>query len=135
MNFAFDESRLAEYDDSELVSHILSSPRISPESRISIISPNLVAKQSSQRHTADELEGIRFAQQLRLRVPSIKRVIRKDRKVYIIMTRIRGMTMEAAWPTMTWFSTICTAFQLRHSIRIMRTRNSPTAGSLAPCGP
>ena len=76
------------------------------------------------------LRGIQFAQQLKLRVPSIKRVVRKDRDVYIIMTRIHGRTMEVAWPTMTWLSTIYVAFQLRHYVGVMRSRNSPTAGSL-----
>ena len=33
MNSTFDERRLAEYSDSELISHILSSPRI-PETRV-----------------------------------------------------------------------------------------------------
>jgi len=124
------ECRLAEYDDSELISHILSSPHISPDSVISIISSNLVAKHLSERDAAEELGGIRFAQQLKLRVPSIKRVVRKDRDVYIIMTRIHGRTMEVAWPTMTWLSTIYVAFQLRHYVGVMRSRTSSTAGSL-----
>ena len=112
MNFAFDECRLAEYEDSELISHILSSPRISPDSVISIISPNLIVKQFSERDAADELGGIQFAQQLKLRVLSIKRVVCKDRDVYIIMTRIHSRMMEVAWSIMIWFSTIYVAFQL-----------------------
>ena len=130
MNVAFDECRLAEYGDSELVSHIRSSPHMYPDSTTSIISPNLVAKHLTERDAADELRGMQFAQQLRLRVPSVKRVVREDRDVYIIMTHIRGRTMEVAWSTMTWFSTISLAVQLRRWVGIMRSRHSPTAGSL-----
>jgi Choline/ethanolamine kinase len=130
MDFTFNECRLAEYGESELISHILSSPRISPGSAVHIISPNLIAKHVLESSIADELEGIRFAQQLRLPVPGIKRVVRKARDAYIIMSRIHGRTMEAAWPNMSWLSTICTVFQLRHCIKTMRSRISPTAGSL-----
>lgn len=83
MNSVFDEHRLAEYADSELACHIHSSSRISPDYKVSIILPNLVAKHISKRDAADELEGIQFAQQLKLRVLSIKRVIHKDKDVYI----------------------------------------------------
>ena len=94
------------------------------------MSPNLIVKHVSEKNAEDELEGIRFAQQLRLRVPPIKRVVRKDRDVYIIMTHIHGTTMESAWRKMSWLATIWAAFQLRHCVRIMRSRTSPTAGSL-----
>jgi len=127
---AFDERRLAEYSDTELVAHILSSPRISPNSRLSILSLNLIVKQTRESDAADELEGMRFAQQLGLRVPSIKRVVHKDRDVCIIMTRIHGRTMEAAWPNMSWLLTIWVAIQLRCFVEIMRMSRSSTAGSL-----
>jgi len=77
--------------DSELVSHIRASPHT--DSRTSIISPNLVSKQLVKGDGAGELRGIQFAQQLGLRVPSVKRVVRQDDNVYIIMTRICGRTM------------------------------------------
>ena len=130
MNSAFDECRLTEYSDSELIAHIESSPRISPNSRLSILSPNLIVKYIRESYAADELEGMRFARRLGLHVPSIKRVVRKDRDVCIIMTRIHGRTMEAAWPNMSWFYTIWVAFQLRYFVTIMRKRHSSTAGSL-----
>lgn len=130
MDFAFDECRLAVYGDSELVGHILSSPRICQYSALYVISPNLVVKCVSKRRAADEVEGIRFAQRLRLRVPSVKRIIHKDGDVYVIMTRVHGRTIEAAWPEMSWWSTIRAAFQLRNYIRVMRSKSSPTAGSL-----
>lgn len=126
----FDESRLAEYGDSELVSHIVSSPRISQEYALFIISPNLVAKPLSESNAANELRGIRFAQELGLRVPTIKRVVHEGDDVYIIMTRIRGKPMDAAWPKMSWLSTIRTALRLRRYVTVMRSRTSPTAGSL-----
>jgi hypothetical protein len=130
MNLTFDECRIAEYDDSELISHIRSSPPISPDSALWIISPNLIAKLIEESEAADEVEGIRFAQQLKLPVPDIKRVIRKGRDVYMIMARIRGRTMEDAWPKMSWFSTIWIALQLRRYVGVMRSRHSPTAGAL-----
>ena len=46
------------------------------------------------------------------------------------MTRIRGTTVEAAWPDMTWFSTIWAAFQLRFYVELMRCKTSPSAGAL-----
>jgi len=58
MNSAFDECRLADYSDSELVAHILSSPGISPNSRLSILSPNLIVKQVRESNAVDELEGM-----------------------------------------------------------------------------
>ena len=130
MNSAFDECRLAEYSDSELVAHIQSSPGIYPNSRLSILSPNLIVKQIRESNAADELEGMRFARRISLRVPSIKRVVHKDKDVCIIMTRIRGRTMEAAWPNMSWLLTIWVAIQLRYFVEIMRKRHSSTAGSL-----
>jgi len=118
------------YSDSELVSHICASSRAYSGSRISIISPNLVFKQAVEPDADSELQGIQFAQQLGLRVPSVKRFIRGDGDVYIIITRICGRTMEAAWSTMTWLSTICVAFQLRCQVTIMHRRRSPKAGLL-----
>ena len=129
MNFAFEEHHLSEYSDSELVSHILSSPRIL-ETALFIISWELIVKQVPDSEAADELAGFRFAQERAVRVPDIKRVVQKDNDVYIIMTRILGRTMEAAWPDMTWLLTIWAAFQLQFYVKLMHCKTSPSAGSL-----
>lgn len=131
MSFKFEEYRLAEYSSSELASYIVScSPISSASGRVVQLSPNLVAKHSSVQPAADEVAAMDVARELGILVPEVKRVVTVDTRVYIIMERVRGNTLEESWPRISWKSSIRTAFQLRRFVRAMRRQRSSTAGAL-----
>jgi aminoglycoside phosphotransferase (APT) family kinase protein len=52
-------------------------------------------------------------------------------KAYCIMERIEGITLEKAWPQLSWLTMIKLAVQLRRFIRLLRSVPSSTAGSVA----
>jgi len=72
-----------------------------------------------------------LAESLGIRVPAIRRVVQHDRKHYVVMDWIHGVTLDEAWTKIGWLSTVSLAFQLRTFVKAMRSRTSPTAGALA----
>ena len=127
----FDETLLPDYSTSELLCHIIASPPLSTSALgVFLLSSNLVAKLLPDRDAPDELAATRLAHDLGIRVPQVKRVLHSEYGVYVIMDRISGMTLEECWSQSGWLATIRMAFQLRRFVRAMRSRTSPTAGSL-----
>jgi len=109
-----------------MASHILSQPPCS----VYLISQNLVAKGVMKEEADDEFAAIEFAQSLGIRVPAMRRVIENDGAVYFVMDRIHGKTLEELWNEISWIMTIQLALQLRQFVQAMRTKRSPTLGSL-----
>lgn len=125
-----DVELLQGYCDADLVQRIQKSPRLPHHSRISILSANLIAKIYPFEILQDTIEAMEAARQLGVRVPAIKRIVTSNRKTYLIMERIDGVTLEEAWPKLGWFTTIKFALQLRWFVRLLRSLTSSTAGSL-----
>lgn len=50
---------------------------------------------------------------------------------FLVMERIRGRTIEDAWPGLGWCASLCLAFQLRRFVSSMRSISLENAGSLA----
>ncbi|KAI1929758.1 hypothetical protein LOZ12_006886 [Ophidiomyces ophidiicola] len=131
MGSRFEEHLLSEYDSTTLTRYILESESCKDSSRVFFLSPNLIAKQFLCGEEIGMLNALQLATILGVRVPDIKRTIKTDENVYIIMERIRGQTLEEAWIHLSWFMTLRLAFQLRQFIHRMRAQTSTTAGSLS----
>ena len=136
MASVFRDDLLQEYPDTELFQHITksssliqSSPSI-PDTRIMLLSENLVAKQCRRSEINDALGAIEFAQQLGIPVPPVRRVITDQQNAYCIMDRIEGITLDNIWLNLGWFLTIKVALQLRSIVKRLRSVTSSTAGSL-----
>jgi len=130
----FEEQYLGDYSDDALLRYIRTSPPVSPSTRgVCLLSPKLVAKLVPARLANDEVAGIRFAHQLGVRVPEIKRVVRDPDQVevYLVMDRVHGTTLEESWSQIGWLATIRMAFQMRRFVQSMRQRTSLAAGGLA----
>lgn len=130
----FEELRLSEYSDEDLLRYIESAEPLLPSEticRIKALSSNLVVKIVSNTTGPDELAGIDMAESLSIRVPTIRRVVKHPERLYIVMDRIRGVTLDEAWPKIGWISTISISLQLRNIVKAMRSRTSSTAGALA----
>lgn len=126
-----DEDHILNYSDTGLLQRIRASPFVSPSSEgIYLISPKLVAKCVRREELVDQIAGLRLAQKLGIRVPDIKRVLQDNFEAYIIMVRIRGVTLDESWISLSWFTSIRFAFQLRRFVLLMRTQTSLTAGGL-----
>ena len=74
---------------------------------------------------------MKVADQLGIRVPQVFRILRGDRKSFTIVERIEGITLEETWPNLSCFATALLAIQLRRFVSLLRSKTSPTAGSLA----
>lgn len=126
----FEECLLQQYDDTTIVHYILESKPSQASSRVFFLSPNLVAKQYSRGEEEAAISAMECAGQLKIRVPSIHRVVKRNDDIYVISERVRGRTLEDAWIHLSWLRTLLLAFQLRRYIRRMRSLSSTTAGSL-----
>ncbi|KAK0231450.1 hypothetical protein IW262DRAFT_483103 [Armillaria fumosa] len=78
------------------------------------------------------------AESIGIRVPQIHRIVPEtdvggSEGQFLIMSRVRGHTLEDAWPTLGCWSTLKLAWQLRQCIRTMRQCTSLTAGGLISC--
>jgi hypothetical protein len=120
----------SKYSDAELIQHIVQSPVVTPGSRVSLVSPNLLAKHYEPSEVEDAVKAMEIARQLGIRAPCTKRVVRNEQNAYCIIDRVEGTTLEDAWLNFGWFVTIKLALQLRHFITRLRSATSPTAGSL-----
>jgi hypothetical protein len=54
-----------------------------------------------------------IAGRLRIRVPVVKRTVQYGDRMWIIMERIPGNTLEIEWSRLSWFTSIKLALQLR----------------------
>lgn len=64
---------------------------------------------------------MKLAKKLHIRVPGIKRVVKDNDNVYLVMDRIQGTTLEEAWARIGWLGTFRLGFQLRRIVHAMRT--------------
>lgn len=76
---------------------------------------------------------MKLAESIGIRVPQIHRIVQETGASstggqFLIMTRVRGRTLQDAWLTLSWWSTLNLAWQLRRYIRAMRQCTSVTAG-------
>lgn len=119
------------YSDDKLLEHISMSSTLSAVApRVRTVSHLLVAKEVPVDEADDELAALDMAQRLKIRVPTVLRVVKGD-PMYIIMSRIRGSTLADRWPSLSWISTILLALQLRQYVRRLRSLTSRTVGSLS----
>lgn len=128
----FEEFKLLDYSDEELLRYITAAKSLLPSDSlcsVKVLSSTLVAKPVSN----DELAGYDMGESLGIRVPAVRRVIKRTEheKLFIVMDRIRGVTLDEAWTQLGWISTISTALQLRKFVQAMRSRTNPEAGGLA----
>lgn len=131
MDSDFQDDLLQSYSETELIRHILASPRLAPISSIRLLSKNLLAKYYGAPLVDDALKAMDIAHRLGIRVPCVKRKIRSGHSVWCIMERIPGDTLEIMWSRLSWFTTIKLSLQLRHFVQCLRSLTSSTAGSLA----
>ncbi|KAL2868050.1 uncharacterized protein BJX67DRAFT_380258 [Aspergillus lucknowensis] len=130
MASSFLEKLLTEYSDSELAQQIVSSPWCTSSSRVVNLSPNLIAKRHDSSEVEDVIKATEVASQLGIRCPFIRKTIKTERNVYIIMDRLEGTTLDVVWKELGWFMTVKLALQLRRFVKMLRSVTSPTAGSL-----
>jgi hypothetical protein len=128
MSSEFDENSLFNYSDDELASLIDKSPVLAPA--VYALSPKLVAKHVVPEVLEDAVKAMEVAHTLGIQVPSTRRIIKNDSSAYWIMDLVEGVTLEEAWPKLSWFTAIRLAFQLRGFIRQLRSVTSQHAGSL-----
>jgi hypothetical protein len=129
-----DEQILA-LSDKEIDNLCDESPELSPRSKVVVpLSNTLVAKRRwGFADMDDEVCAMETAQNLNVRVPKIRRVVKGvvDDRGYIIMDRVpSATTLEDIWPCLSLWATLCFAWQLRGFIQRMRSVASPTLGGL-----
>lgn len=128
----FDEASLLTYDEATLDSYIDKAPQSDSDGGVRFLSPGLVSKFGMAEPATDGLKAIELARQLGVRVPAIKRSFEmNDGCLRIVMERIDGENLFNCWTSLSWFTTIGLAFQLRRFVRNMRMITSSTAGGLS----
>lgn len=94
-----------------MIRYILASPPISESERaVFVLSSDLIAKEIVIEQLDDEVAGLNIAQQLHIRVPTVKRVVQTGRTSYVVMDRVHGMTLEDSWTQIDWITTLRLAF-------------------------
>lgn len=130
MDSRFDDDQLLSYTDAQLTHYIDTLPSLPNYSNITLLSPKYVSKAYMEEEVEDAIQAIKFASGLGIQVPRIKRRLQVGDCVYCIMDRIHGATLDTEWSKLGWFASVRLAFQLRRTIRRMRSVESPMAGSL-----
>ncbi|RSM14828.1 hypothetical protein CDV31_005262 [Fusarium ambrosium] len=131
MDSSFDDTRLSNYTDTELIDRITSLPSLPNFSNIVPLSSQYLAKGYAEDELEDAVESMKFASRLGIHVPRIQRIIQFDNAFYCIMDRIPGETLDRIWPELGWIASLRLAFQLRRVIRRLRSVVSTSSGSLA----
>ncbi|PGH28409.1 hypothetical protein GX50_08857 [[Emmonsia] crescens] len=131
MDSSFKDDLLHHYTDAELAYYIQGSPRLSSYSKIFLLSANHLAKYCSRDLIEDTCKAMNTAHSLGIRVPIVKRVVEYEDNTYYIMERIDGITLEDAWASLSWFTSLRLAVFLLCSVRLLRSSVSSTAGSLS----
>ncbi|KAJ9413684.1 hypothetical protein QL093DRAFT_2487609 [Fusarium oxysporum] len=96
MESNFDDTRLFDYTDAELIKHITSLPHLHKFSNIVPLSSRYLAKGYAENELEDAVRASTSASQLGIHVPSIQRIVRGDDSLYCIMDRISGTTLDIA---------------------------------------
>ena len=138
MKSLFQDALLPMYSDEELLQLIFCSQEVEPDSifyRMRLLSDKLIAVSGTTTisiNLRDTLKAMEVARHLGIRVPQVLRTVSAaPRNLYfIIMERVDGITLEEAWPDLSWITTVKLALQLRRFVSIMRSQTSPTAGAL-----
>ncbi|KID96048.1 Protein kinase-like domain protein, partial [Metarhizium majus ARSEF 297] len=131
MDPKFDDGQLLDYSDAQISHYINTLPTLPKYSNITLLSTKYLAKAYLRDDAEDATEAMKFASELGIHVPRIKRTVQVDDATYCIMDRIQGATLATEWLTLGWIATIRLAFQLHRIIRRLRSVKSATAGSLA----
>lgn len=139
MSSEFRDELLQSYSEAELARYTIASPptppprhdnQPRPPSSVYLLSENLVAKGYALEDLPDVARTDEVIRKLGIRVPNILRTITLKNGGYCIMERIHGETLEDAWASLGWFTTVSLALQLRRFVNILRSVTSTTAGSL-----
>ncbi|KAH7389753.1 kinase-like domain-containing protein [Pyrenochaeta sp. MPI-SDFR-AT-0127] len=131
MEPTFHDDLLPNYSESGLARLITASPRLAPASSIFLLSSTLISKHYEPTLVEDMVKATEVARQLGILAPCIKRIITYEGNTYCIMERVRGNALEEMWIKLSWFTTIKLALQLCHSVSLLRSVTSSTAGSVA----
>ncbi|KIY73169.1 kinase-like protein [Cylindrobasidium torrendii FP15055 ss-10] len=136
----FEEALLNTYSDSEMRKFIYWSPCLltTREEAVTLLSPNLVVKQSGRdpdQHYLDEALALRRARSVGLRAPKVHRMVpmddeNEDEGQFLILERVHGSTLEQLWPTIRIWTLFSAAWQLRGYLRTLRGVGSSTTGGL-----
>ena len=94
MDSTFDNTRLFNYTDTELIDYITSIPSLPNFSNIIPLSSQYLAKGYAEDELEDAVESMKFASRLGIHVPCIQRIIQFDNAFYCIMDRISGETLD-----------------------------------------
>ncbi|KAI1506103.1 ankyrin repeat protein [Biscogniauxia marginata] len=121
---------LEHYSDAQLLRLIRESPSLEHHAGIVLLSESYLAKRYYPDRVEDTIETVELACKLRVRAPVIRRTVEDDVLTWCIMDRIEGDTLEEVWGEISWLKSITLALQLRGFIRILRSVQSSTAGSL-----
>ncbi|KAL5363950.1 hypothetical protein BJX96DRAFT_127421 [Aspergillus floccosus] len=106
-------------------------PRCASISQVSHLSSNLIPKYYNPSEVEDALKATEVANQLAIRGPFIRKLIKNQHNAYIIMDRIEGTRSDVAWKDLSWFTTVKLGLQLRRFVKTLRSVTLPAAGSLA----
>ncbi|KAH7311619.1 ankyrin repeat protein [Stachybotrys elegans] len=131
MDSTFDDEQVLSYTDAQIVHYFEILPRLPESPRITSLSAKYVAKHYHEEEAEDAIRAMEFASRLGVRVPRIKRIVHANGAVICIMDRIQGAPLDTEWLKLGWIASIRLAFQLRRTIRRLRSVQSSTAGSLA----
>lgn len=118
--------------DAEVYALISRSPRLENNSAIVLLSSRFLAKAYRPDCLADTMKAIEIARALGVRTPQLVRLIQypEMHMESLVMERIEGTTLEAAWPRLGWYTSLRLAFQLRRFVSLLRSITSDSAGSL-----
>ena len=138
MKSLFQDDLLLIYSDEELLQLIFCSQEVYPDSisyRTRLLSDKLIAVSGMttiSTNLQDTLKAMEVARHLGVRVPEVLRTVfaAPHDLYFIIMERVNGITLEEAWPDLSWTTTVRLALQLRRFVSSMRSQTSPTAGAL-----
>lgn len=98
MDSDFQDHLLESYSETELIGHILGSPRFGTMPGVLLLSTNLIAKHYDDAPALeDALKAMHVARQLGIRVLCVRRTIQSGHNAWCIMERILGSTLENAW--------------------------------------
>ncbi|KAI5833188.1 kinase-like protein [Schizophyllum commune Tattone D] len=134
LDASLDESALPSYTDAELEQYVARCPFMTTTrlETVRVLSPRLVAKSIPYLiDPQDEVLAIERARSAGVNVPAVHRVIPTEDKCYlIIMEYVHGKTLEQLWESISLFTVLRLARQLRAYLSAMASVTSLTTGGL-----